>query len=129
MKAQSNNGGFRLRARPVVTGFSAALLAVACSDPPPRSFQFFMEDSIARDGVLARCARDDAAAQTDIECANARRAALAVQLRRERERREQLERESEQKLEALRREIAAREKAGREAESERAGQETRSDAD
>lgn len=83
----------------------------ACSPPPPRTYTFFLEDSIARDGVLARCDRDPAAAQVDIECANARRAALEVQLQEERERREALERESAAKIDALRREFEARQRA------------------
>jgi hypothetical protein len=76
-----------------------------------------LTDSIARDGTLARCDRDPATAQTDIECANARRAALAVQLEEERARRTVLERESAAKIEALRREFEAQQRA-RAAEAE-----------
>lgn len=100
-----------------ICGVAGAVAAVtACSPPPPRSYDFFMEDSIARDGVLARCDRNPDAAQRDIECANARRAATAVLLRQERERRELLERESERKLEELRRRFAAEQQALLEAE-------------
>src|SRR5690606_16169840 len=96
----------------------AALAATmtACSPPPPRGYDFFMEDSIARDGVLARCDRNPDDAQRDIECANARRAATAVLLREERARREALERESERKLAELRRQVAAEQEALRAAE-------------
>jgi len=87
---------------------AAAVASTACSPPAPRSYDFFLLDSIARDGTLARCDRDPIAAQSDIECANARRAALAIQLEEERERRAALERESEAKIEALRREFEAR---------------------
>jgi hypothetical protein len=92
------------------------LLLTACSPPPPRSYDFFMEDSIARDGVLARCDQDPESAQRDIECANARRAAMAVLLREERTRRAQFEQESERKLEALRQQVALEQRAAREAE-------------
>ncbi|HEX6995542.1 MAG TPA: hypothetical protein VF339_15515 [Gammaproteobacteria bacterium] len=99
-----------------------AAAASACSPPPPRSYDFFLNDSIARDGTLARCDRDPVAAQTDIECANARRAALAVLLEEERARREALERESQAKIEALRREFEARQarEAAEAAEAEQA---------
>src|SRR5690606_10271622 len=86
---------------------AAVAVASACSPPPPRSYDFFLLDSIARDGAIARCDLDPVAAQTDIECANARRAALAVQLDEERARRAVLERESAARIEALRREYEA----------------------
>lgn len=110
---------FRLpcAARPLRSVILVALsLCAACSPPPPRSYDFFFQDSIARDGALARCDRDPDAAR-DIECANARRAATAVQLQEERSRRQLLERESEQKLEALRQQFAAEQRAAREAEA------------
>ena len=96
---------------------AAVVAASACSPPPPRSYEFFLNDKIARDGTLARCDRDPVAAQTDIECANARRAALAVQLEEERARREALERESAARIEALRREFEAQRRAREEAEA------------
>lgn len=91
---------------------SAAFLALAvvalsgCSGPEPRSFNDFLADRFARDGALARCNQDRDASLRDIECANARRAAAAVAVREERERREQLGRESERKLEEIRRLVA-----------------------
>src|SRR5690606_20291428 len=98
---------------------AAAVAGAACSpQPAPRSYDFFLNDSIARDGTLARCDRDPAAAQTDIECANARRAALAVQLEEERARREALERESAAKIEALRLQFEAQRRAREAAEAE-----------
>ena len=45
-----------------------------------------MEDGLARDGVLTRCNQDRDATLTDVECANARRAAAAVALEVERAR-------------------------------------------
>ena len=50
-----------------------------------------MDDDIARDGTLARCNENRDETLNDIECANARRAAAAIALRAERERREALE--------------------------------------
>jgi hypothetical protein len=95
-------------------GRAAGMLLVlvglsACSpDPAPRTFFDFMEDGIAREGVLARCNRDRDATLDDIECANARRAAAAVALEQERARRADLDLESERKLVALRARTAAR---------------------
>jgi len=83
--------------------------------PPPRTFNDFMEDRIAREGTLARCGEDSRATLNDIECANARRAMATIALREERERREALELESERKLAALRDQMALRERAEREA--------------
>lgn len=81
-----------------------AVLVAACSppQPEPRSFFVFMEDGIAREGVLARCNVDRDATAADVECTNARRAAAAIALEQERERRVALARESERKLVALR---------------------------
>lgn len=105
----------RVARRCILLGASAALLA-ACSKPAqPRSFDFFLTDSIARDGTIARCERDPATAQGDIECANAQRAAVTVQLREERERREALERDSAARIEALRRQFEAESRARAEA--------------
>jgi hypothetical protein len=91
-----------------------ALLA-ACVKPEPRRFEEFMDDSIAREGTLARCNSNREETSNDIECANARRAASAVALVEERERRAELERESERKLAALRAQIERRDRAKREA--------------
>src|SRR5690606_2019902 len=75
-----------MRTKPSTTTISlrVALLAAAagaalsaCS-PEPRTYEYFLADKIARDGVLARCDADPVAARADIECAQARRAALAV---------------------------------------------------
>lgn len=122
----------RLRHTYRAAGAVAALTAIgACTEPAPRTYSFFMEDSIARDGVLARCDREPERAQRDLECANARRAATAVLLSEERQRREELERESERKLEALRRQVEAEQRALKEAElaeAERAAYEALYDA-
>ena len=81
---------------------AAALAACAPRQPEPRTAFDFMEDGIAREGVLTRCNQDRDATLTDEECANARRAAAAVALEAERAREPELARESEAKLLALR---------------------------
>jgi hypothetical protein len=75
----------------------------ACAPPPePRSVLDFMEDGLARDGVLARCNQDRDATLSEAECANARRAAAMLASEADRGSTEALERESERKLVALR---------------------------
>jgi hypothetical protein len=91
------------------------LLLAACERPEPRGFAVFMEDSIARDGTLARCNQDPDRTAHDIECAHARRASLSIALRQERERREALEIESQRKIEELKQEMVERERIAREA--------------
>lgn len=91
------------------------LLAAACSKPDPRGFDEFMEDRIAREGVIARCNQNRGNVETDIECANARRAASTIALREEQARRRELELESDRKLALLRAEIERRDRAKREA--------------
>ncbi len=104
---------------------AGASLLAACSEPiEPRNFADFMEDRFAREGTLARCNENREATLNDIECANARRAAAAIALRRERDQRESLERESASKLAALRDQLAARERVAQlEAENVAAQQE------
>jgi hypothetical protein len=99
----------------VLAAVGLAVVLAACEEPEPRSFTDFMDDRIAREGIIAQCNQDPVAARGNIECANARRAAAAIALRLERDRREALERESERKLAALRREMAERERLVREA--------------
>lgn len=91
-------------------------LLAGCEERQPISFAEFMDDEIARDGTLARCNENRDATATDIECANARRAAAAIALREERARREALELESEQKLAALREQVERERAAAREAQ-------------
>jgi len=91
------------------------LLLAACERPEPRSFAVFMEDSIARDGTLARCNQDPEGTSDDIECAHARRAAISIALSHERERREMLELESQRKIDELKLEMVERERIAREA--------------
>jgi len=99
------------------TVFVVAGLVAACSPQPDSSnFYFFMDDGLAREGVLARCNQDRDATLSDIECSNARRAAAAVALKAEQERSELFARESERKLLALRISI------GREAEAQQSAE-------
>jgi hypothetical protein len=75
----------------------------ACQQPnKPRTYEFFMEDGLAREGVLARCNQDRKASVADQECDNARRAAAAVGATGEHERSQNYERESSRKLEQMR---------------------------
>lgn len=90
------------------------LVLVACEEAPPRTFADFMEDRIAMDGTIAFCNENREETLNNIECANARRASVAIALQQERERREAFEIESERKLEAMRAEMAERERIVRE---------------
>ena len=92
----------RLRAAGTVLVFACLVAACGAPQPETRSYFDFMEDGIARDGVLARCNQDRDATLNDEECANARRAAAAVAVEQERARREAFARESQRKLAALR---------------------------
>lgn len=96
------------------------VLLAACDEPRPRSYTEFMEDPIARDGTLLRCNADRAATANDLECANARRAAVTVALSEERGRREALEAESERLRTELRARIAQQQETERRAEALRA---------
>jgi hypothetical protein len=94
-----------------------AVLAVACAPDAakPRSFEYFKEDGLAREGVLARCNLDRDASEDDVECANARRAASAVAAEIEQSRSTELAAESERKLTAMRDRSARAEQAEQEA--------------
>jgi hypothetical protein len=92
---------------------AAGLALGGCEEPRPLSFTEFMEDDFARDGTLARCNEDREASAGDIACANARRAAMAIALREERARREELEAESERLRAELRERIAQQQEAER----------------
>jgi len=96
---------------------SAVLLVAivaACAPPSePRSVLDFMEDGLARDGVLARCNQDRDATLSEIECDNARRAAATLAAEADHGRSRDLERESERKL------VALRERADRQAAADR----------
>ena len=81
----------------------------------PRSFDYFKEDGLAREGVLARCNLDRDASEKDIECANARHAASVVEAELEQARSGELAAQSERKLAAMRERYARAEQAEHEA--------------
>ena len=74
-----------------------------------------MEDGFAREGVLARCNADREATAGDVECKNARRAAVVVAAEKEDERLRALELESQRKLVAMRDRAARQEQAQQDA--------------
>jgi len=86
----------------------AAAIGACAPETKPRTVLDFMEDGLAREGVLTRCNQDRDASQQDVECANARRASAALAIEAERARAGGLEHASERKLAALR-ELEARE--------------------
>ncbi len=73
----------------------ACLLAGCSVEPRPRSYMEFMDDSLAREGALARCNQDREATAEDPECINARRAASTIAARADEALREQREADSD----------------------------------
>jgi hypothetical protein len=92
----------RLRTAGMMLVFAGLLAACHAPRSEPRSYFDFMEDGIAREGVLARCNRDRDATLNDLECSNARRAAAALAIEQEHNRSDALAQESQRKLAALR---------------------------
>ena len=97
----------KTRTRRIAVGRVASLLTVAvglvaCDGNRPRTYEFFMEDGLARDGVLARCNQDPHATAGDVECENARRAAATLAAAGEKERNASLAKQSERRLSAMR---------------------------
>ena len=89
----------------------AAAIGACAPEAKPRTVLDFMEDGLAREGVLTRCNQDRDASQQDVECANARRASAALAVEAERARAGDREDASERKLAALR-EVAGSSTAG-----------------
>ncbi len=83
------------RGSPLLLVLMASLLAGCSTEPRPRSFMEFMDDSLAREGALARCNRDREATADDAECVNARRAASTIAARADEALREQREENSD----------------------------------
>ena len=96
---------------------ACAIFAAGCEQERHRTFYDFMDDSFAREGVLARC-NQNREANSDPECAEARRAAAAVAAQSERDRLAALEQESQRKILALRDRQAADERAAERAVAE-----------
>jgi hypothetical protein len=92
----------RVWPKAVVTLLFAATVAACAQQSEPRSVLDFMEDGLARDGVLTRCSRNRDETLDEVECANARRAATTLAIEEERVRAAEFDRESERKLAALR---------------------------
>lgn len=92
--------------------FGCALLAACVEEPLPRTYTEFMEDTLAREGVLARCNVDREATANDLECINARRAAAAIAAQAEEGLRERREVQSEA------RRLAARQRADAQAQAQ-----------
>ena len=89
-------GALRSRCAKLLLLVLASCLSAGCADEPrPRSYMEFMEDSLAREGTLARCNRDRDATASDAECMNARRAASTVAARADEALRDQRDAESE----------------------------------
>lgn len=113
----------RLRLRPAPRGgrgrfvlagvawLGMAGVLTGCSQPAPDTYYDFLHDKISREAALARCDRAGAVSVRDLGCANARRAELMIELRRERARQAQYHEESERKIAALEARIAARRQA------------------
>ncbi|MEE8543833.1 MAG: EexN family lipoprotein [Gammaproteobacteria bacterium] len=89
-------GAERLTCRTLLPLVLMACLAAGCSvEPRPRSYMEFMDDSLAREGALARCNQDREATADDAECINARRAASTIAARADEALRDQREAESD----------------------------------
>lgn len=114
---------FATRCRLGALLLASAVLVACVEEPPPRSFVEFMEDSLAREGVLVRCNADRDATAFDPECVNARRAAAAIAAQEDVGKRERLEAQSEARLAAARQradaQLAAERNAVLAAEAER----------
>ncbi len=93
-----------------------ALLAACIEEPQPRSFTEFMDDGIAREGVLIRCNEDRVATVKDPECVNARRAAAAIAAQEDEQQRAELDAQSEARLLAVRQRYDDQQAAERQAE-------------
>jgi len=80
----------------------AVVLAACAPKSEPRTVLDFMDDGLAREGVLTSCNQNREETLNDQERNNARRAAATIALEDERARAPELEQRSEAKLAALR---------------------------
>jgi len=81
----------------------AAVLVACAPRSEPRTVLDFMDDGLAREGVLTRCNQNrEEEKLNEEECSNARRAASTLALEAERARAPALEQQSEAKLLAMR---------------------------
>lgn len=103
-----------LKLRYLIPIFAGATLIVACGkEPQPRSVTQFLEDPIALEAAVVRCAQNRELTRYEAECVNARQAISVIEAREERARAAAFEAESERKREALRRTQAAATEARR----------------
>lgn len=79
----------------------AAAIGACAPESKPRTVLDFMEDGLAREGVLTRCNQDRDATLQDVECANARRASATLAIEAERARAGDVEHAREPKLAVL----------------------------
>ena len=87
---------------------AAALVLAACTEePPPRSVQEFVDNSILLEAALVRCARDRVETRYEAECVNAREASKIIEAREDAMRRERFDAMSDKKLRARRETQAA----------------------
>ena len=90
---------------------AAASLIVGCEAERPRSYSEYLDDAVAREATLVRCNANREATRLDAECVNARRAAAALAVKEDGDKRERLQEESDRKRAALRQRIAAQQAA------------------
>lgn len=97
----------------------SALLAACGGEPKARSVAELLEDPIALEAAVVRCAQNRSETRYDAECVNARQAVSILEARDDRARAAAFEEESQRKREALRRtQEAAAEARRRATESE-----------
>lgn len=102
----------------ILCGFAA--LAGCAEEIPPPSVHEYLDDPIALEAAVVRCAANRTELRYAAECVNARQAVAIIEARKDRERRDAFEAESAAKRAALRRtQQAAAEARRRAAEAER----------
>ncbi len=97
---------------------TALVLAACTEEPPPRSVQEFVDNSILLEAALVRCARDRVETRYEAECVNAREASKIIEAREDAIRRERFDAMSDKKLRARRETQAAAAEARRRAAEE-----------
>ncbi len=95
---------------------AAILPLAACGEPPPRTFQEFLDDPVLLEATLLRCRQEGEAARADANCENARRAAARLAAEAEATRRAEREAASARMREERRRREEAEAEARRRAE-------------
>jgi hypothetical protein len=101
-----------------VTSLLCGLVALSgCAEEvPPPSVQDYLDDPIALEAAVVRCAASRSETRYEPECVNARQAVSVIEARKDRERREAFEAESAAKRAALRRTQQAAAEARRRSE-------------